>query len=198
MSLTLYNNSERLVMGMRVVAGERKGMPLKAVSGTTTRPTTDKVKESIFNIIGPYFDGGIVLDLFAGSGGLGIETLSRGAEKAIFIEKDKRAFQTLKENIKKCRYEVVSELYCTDAGRAVKALLKRDIQVQYLFVDPPYMKREYYDLVPVLVEGGKLSDDAIIVCEHSPDVELPRNFGPYTCIREETYGSSIISIYRLS
>lgn len=181
---------------MRVVAGERKGMPLKAISGTTTRPTTDKVKESIFNIIGPFFDGGTVLDLFAGSGGLGIETLSRGAEKALFVEKDKRAFQVLKENIKKCRYEDISELYCTDAGRAVKALLKRDLQIDYLFVDPPYKKREYYNLVSVLVEGGKLSEDAIIVCEHSPEVELPNQFGPFTCIREETYGSSIISIYR--
>ena len=78
---------------MRVVAGERKGIPLKAISGTTTRPTTDKVKESIFNIIGPFFDGGTALDLFAGSGGLGIEALSRGAERAIFIEKDRRHFK---------------------------------------------------------------------------------------------------------
>lgn len=85
---------------MRVVAGERKGMPLKAIAGNTTRPTTDKVKESIFNIIGPFFDGGIALDLFAGSGGLGIESLSRGAEQAIFIEKDAKAFQVLQENIK--------------------------------------------------------------------------------------------------
>lgn len=85
---------------MRVVAGERKGMPLKAIAGNTTRPTTDKVKESIFNIIGPFFDGGFALDLFAGSGGLGIESLSRGAERAVFIEKDPKAFQVLQENIK--------------------------------------------------------------------------------------------------
>lgn len=72
---------------MRVVAGDRKGMPLKAITGDTTRPTTDKVKESIFNMIGPFFDGGTAVDLFAGSGGLGIETLSRGAAHALFIEK---------------------------------------------------------------------------------------------------------------
>lgn len=85
---------------MRVVAGDRKGMPLKAINGNTTRPTTDKVKESIFNMIGPFFDGGTAPDLFAGSGGLGIESLSRGADRAIFVEKDGRAFQTLQENIK--------------------------------------------------------------------------------------------------
>ena len=96
---------------MRVVAGERKGMPLKAVAGSTTRPTTDKVKESIFNIIGPFFDGGTALDLFAGSGGLGIESLSRGAEHAIFLEKDAKAYPVLPETIKKCRYENCSERF---------------------------------------------------------------------------------------
>ncbi len=147
---------------MRVVAGERKGMPLKAITGTTTRPTTDKVKESIFNIIGPFFDGGVVLDLFAGSGGLGIEALSRGASKGIFVEKDGRAFQILQENIKKCRYEDQTELFRTDATRAVKGLLKRDIQIDYLFVDPPYHKVDYYDFVETLVNAGKLSDQ----CNH--------------------------------
>lgn len=181
---------------MRVVAGERKGMPLKAVSGTTTRPTTDKVKESIFNIIGPFFEGGIVVDLFAGSGGLGIEALSRGADRAIFVEKDGKAFQTLQENIKKCRYEDVTELFKTDANRAVKGLLKRDIEIDYLFIDPPYHKNEYYDLVLKLVEGGKMAEDAIILCEHTSELRLPENYGPYTLQREEMYGNTIISIYR--
>ncbi len=183
---------------MRVVAGERKGMPLKAVVGTTTRPTTDKVKESIFNMIGPFFDGGLAVDLFAGSGGLGIEALSRGAEKAIFVEKDGKAFATLQENIKKCRYETITELFRTDATRAVKGLLKReDIQIDYLFMDPPYMKFNYYELVEQLVTGGKLSNNAIIVCEHSTDVDLPDAYGEYTLKRKETYGSSIISIYTI-
>lgn len=181
---------------MRVVAGERKGMPLKAITGNTTRPTTDKIKESIFNMIGPFFDGGIAVDLFAGSGGLGIETLSRGAAHALFIEKDNRAFQVLQENIKKCRYEDVSELYRTDAARAVKALLKRDITIDYLFVDPPYHKKEYYDFVEALVEGGKLSEQAIIMCEHSTEVTLPEYFGVYRLTKQETYSSTIISIYR--
>ena len=181
---------------MRVVAGDRKGMPLKAITGNTTRPTTDKVKESIFNMIGPFFDGGIALDLFAGSGGLGIECLSRGAEQAIFVEKDSRAFQTLQENIKKCRYEREVELFRTDANRAVKGLLKREIVIDYLFVDPPYHKKEYYDLVETLVQGEKLSESAIIMCEHSMEVELPENYGVYQLTRQETYGSTIISIYR--
>lgn len=179
---------------MRVVAGERKGMPLKAITGTTTRPTTDKVKESIFNIIGPFFEGGIVLDLFAGSGGLGIETLSRGASRGIFVEKDGRAYQTLLENIKKCRYEEIAETYKTDANRAVKGLLKRDIQINYLFMDPPYAKVEYYDLILTLIEANKLTDDAIIVCEHAKEVDLPKEYGEFTLTRQENYGEQL-SLY---
>ena len=181
---------------MRVVAGERKGMPLKAITGTTTRPTTDKVKESIFNMIGPFFDGGVVLDLFAGSGGLGIEALSRGASKAIFVEKDARAYQTLLENIKKCRYEEVTETYRTDAFRAIKGLMKRDVKLDLLFLDPPYHKTEYYNLLLTLVENNQLSEQAKIVCEHAIDVDLPKEYGCYSLVRQETYGSTIISIYR--
>ena len=161
---------------MRVVAGERKGMPLKAVAGNTTRPTTDKVKESIFNIIGPFFEGGTALDLFAGSGGLGIEALSRGAGHAVFIEKDVKAFQILQENIQKCRYEEYSELFRIDAKRAVKALLKRDIQFNLVFLDPPYHHKEYYDLVQVLVDNDKVQKDGIILCEHAKRVAAATKF----------------------
>ena len=184
------------VTSMRVVAGERKGMPLKAVAGNTTRPTTDKVKESIFNIMGPFFEGGTVLDLFAGSGGLGIEALSRGAEHAIFIEKDTKAFQVLQENIGKCRYEEYAELFRIDAKRAVKALLKRDIQFKLVFLDPPYHHKEYYDLVQVLVDNDKVQKDGLILCEHAKRVELPQNFNAFTLQRQETYGETIISVYR--
>lgn len=181
---------------MRVVAGERKGLRLKAAPGNTTRPTTDKVKESLFNIIGPFFDGGTVLDLFAGSGGLGIETLSRGADNGVFIEKDRKAYAVLKENIEKCHYEERAEVYCNDAIRAVKALLKRDITFDYLFVDPPYAKMDYYNLVEVLVENGKVSNSAIIICEHAKEVKLPTSYSDFSLQRQELYGSSYISIYR--
>lgn len=78
----------------------------------------------------------------------------------------------------------------------MKALLKRDIVIDYLFLDPPYHKKEYYDLVETLVEGGKLAQDAIIMCEHSTEVTLPKNYGRFNLVRQEEYGSTIISIYR--
>lgn len=182
---------------MRVISGERKGMPLKAVNGMTTRPTTDKVKESLFNIIGPYFDGGIVLDLFAGSGGLGIESLSRGMDKAIFIEKDGRAFQNLKENITKCRYEDRSEAYRNDATRALKILIKKEVQADLIFLDPPYKKHQYYEMVNDIVSNGVISKEGTIVCEHDIELDLPVAFLNFHKVREEKYGNTIISFYRL-
>ena len=182
---------------MRVISGERKGMPLKAVNGMTTRPTTDKVKESLFNILGPYFDGGTALDLFAGSGGLGIEALSRGMNKAIFIEKDGRAFQNLKENIAKCRYEDRTEVYRNDATRSLKILIKKEVKADLIFLDPPYKKHQYYKMVEDIVSNAVISNSGTIVCEHDTETNLPDNFFNFHKVREEKYGSIIISFYRL-
>ncbi|TQR17837.1 16S rRNA (guanine(966)-N(2))-methyltransferase RsmD [Psychrobacillus vulpis] len=183
---------------MRVISGSMKGLPLKAVPGTNTRPTTDKVKESIFNMIGPYFEGGVAVDLFAGSGNLGIEALSRGIDTCIFIEKDQKAMQTIGENLKKCRLEASSELYKIDASRAVKAFEKRSLQIDLLFVDPPYDKVLFYDFAKKIVEIGCMKDTGIIVCEHEKNVELASELGNFTLTRRETYGSTVISIYRKS
>ncbi|GEL04243.1 16S rRNA (guanine(966)-N(2))-methyltransferase RsmD [Rummeliibacillus stabekisii] len=171
-------------------------MALKAVNGMTTRPTTDKVKESLFNIIGPYFSGGTVLDLFAGSGGLGLEALSRGMEHGIFIEKDSRAFQNLKENISKCRYENCTEVYRNDALRAIKLLIKNKVQADLIFLDPPYKKQQYYNMVEDIVANQMIHEDGTIVCEHDREVDLPAVFLDFHKVREEEYGSTIISIYR--
>ena len=181
---------------MRVIAGSRKGLPLKAVPGTNTRPTTDKVKESIFNMIGPYFDGGLAVDLFAGSGSLGIEALSRGIDSCIFVEKEQKAMQTIMENLKKCRLEEYSEVFKIDAMRAVKAIDKRELQIDLLFMDPPYNKLEFYDFAKKLVESGRMKDTGIIVCEHDKFVELDEDFGTFTLARKETYSGTNISIYR--
>ena len=181
---------------MRVISGTRKGLPLKAVPGTNTRPTTDKVKESIFNMIGPYFDGGIAVDLFAGSGSLGIESLSRGIDTCIFIEKEQKAVQTINENLKKCRLEDVSEIYRIDANRAIKAFEKRELKIDLLFVDPPYSKVGFYDLVHKIVEKGCMNESGMIVCEHEKMVPLEDAFGAFKLVRRETYGGTVISIYR--
>ena len=180
---------------MRVVSGICKGRPLKAVPGNTTRPTTDKVKEALFNMIGPYFDGGIGLDLFAGSGGLGLEALSRGLDKVIFIDRESKAIQVIQENIKTCKFEEQAEVYRNDADRALKALIKRDLCFDYIFLDPPYKKQQLVSLLEKMDKHDIVKKDGIVVCEHSFDVELPESMGRFSQIKHEKYGIIAISIY---
>ncbi|WP_077211414.1 16S rRNA (guanine(966)-N(2))-methyltransferase RsmD [Bacillus dakarensis] len=180
---------------MRVVSGKYKGKSLKAVPGNSTRPTTDKVKEAIFNIIGPYFDGGICLDLFAGSGGLGIEAISRGVEKAIFVDRDGKAIGTIRDNIKTCSLEDVTEVYRNDAARALKAIIKRELAFDYIFLDPPYAKQQLKDILETVDSHSLLKENGVIVCEHGTDVKLPAVVGRLQQVKSETYGIITISIY---
>ena len=181
---------------MRVVAGAVKGIPLKAVPGTSTRPTTDKVKESIFNMIGPFFDGGNALDLFAGSGGLGIEALSRGIDKVIFTDKDRKAVDTIRANLEKTRLTDQAEVYKTDADRALKAIKKNNIQARLMFLDPPYHMEKAYGLMDKAAELGIMTEDSIVVCEHAKEVELSGRTVFFERFKKELYGDTVISIYR--
>lgn len=180
---------------MRVVSGQYKGKSLKAVPGSSTRPTTDKVKEAIFNMIGPYFEGGTCLDLFAGSGGLGIEALSRGVERTVFVDRDGKAIQTIHDNLKTCHIDGQAEVYRNDFKRALKAIIKREIVFDYIFLDPPYAKQQLNEILEVIHENRLLSEQGVIVCEHSTDVKLPSSVENLMLIKQESYGIITISIY---
>ncbi|MEI4790916.1 16S rRNA (guanine(966)-N(2))-methyltransferase RsmD [Bacillus sp. FJAT-53060] len=181
---------------MRVISGTRKRRTLKAVPGQSTRPTTDKVKESIFNMIGPYFDGGWALDLFAGSGGLGIEALSRGFDHCIFIDRDMKAIQTIKENLSQLLLMDQSEVFQNDAQRALAAIVKRGESFQAIFLDPPYQDQKLKALLDMIDEHSLLADDGVIVCEHDKDVMLPNETGQLHISRQELYRLTGITIYR--
>lgn len=180
---------------MRIIAGEHRGRRLEAVPGKGTRPTTDKVKESIFNMIGPYFDGGWALDLYAGTGGLGIEALSRGAQRAVFVERDAKAFAVVKQNVTACRLDNQAELYRLDADRAMRALAKRDLVFDLVFLDPPYAQQKIAEEIRFLQESGMLADGAWIVAEHDIDVKLPDAIGMCVLDRAATYGDTAVTLY---
>jgi 16S rRNA (guanine966-N2)-methyltransferase len=180
---------------MRVVSGTCKGRILKAVPGSSTRPTTDKVKESIFNIIGPYFDGGLGLDLFAGSGALGIEALSRGLSKVIFVDKDGKAIHTIHDNIKSCGLEGQAEVYRNDAERALRAIMKRGLVFDFIFLDPPYKKQQLQKILEIIDKENLLSKNGAIICEHSADVHLPEKAGNLIRKKHEQYGIIGVSIF---
>ncbi|SPU11858.1 putative methyltransferase [Niallia circulans] len=182
---------------MRVVSGKNKGIPLKAVPGNSTRPTTDKVKEAIFNMIGPYFQGGEGLDLFAGSGGLGIEALSRGLDLVIFVDKEGKAIHTIKENLSICKLNSQAEVYRNNADRALKALQKREKRFDYIFLDPPYKKQQLEKILTFIDEAGLLKEDGVIVCEHGSEISLPEAVSRLQQVKHEKYGIIAVSIYSL-
>ncbi|MDR0269159.1 16S rRNA (guanine(966)-N(2))-methyltransferase RsmD [Paenibacillus sp.] len=181
---------------MRVVSGSAKGRPLKAVPGMGTRPTTDKVKEAIFSMIGPFFDGGTALDLFAGTGGLAIEALSRGMDKAIFIDMDPKSIETVRANLKATKLEGQAEVYRNEAERALKVLGKRGISLDMVFLDPPYRMKNGDKLMEMMHEKNMLKKGATILLEHESGYDYPDEFGLFTCIRHAVYGETAVSIYK--
>ncbi len=177
---------------MRVVAGNYGGRPLKTLAGKTTRPTTDKVKGAIFNMIGPYFEGGRVLDLFSGSGSLAIEAVSRGMDNAIMVEKDRSAQLVIAENIKMTKEEKKFQLLKMPAERALANLSG---QFNLVLLDPPYAKESIVANLEEMQEKDLLADDVIVVCETDKDVDLPEHIGQLSMSKEKVYGISKVTIY---
>ena len=169
----LLKISKNEVTDLRVVAGEFGGRPLKTLEGKTTRPTTDKVKGAIFNMIGPFFDGGRVLDLFSGSGSLAIEAISRGMSFAVLVEKDRRAQAVIQENIKMTKSEKQFQLLKMDAVRALTQLTGK---FDLVLLDPPYAKEQIVANITQLEEQGLLAEEVMLVCETDKAVDLPEEF----------------------
>jgi 16S rRNA (guanine(966)-N(2))-methyltransferase RsmD len=180
---------------VRVISGKLRGTPLKAVPGKGTRPTTDKVKEALFSMIGPYFDGGIALDLFAGTGGLGIEALSRGMDRAIFVDLEPSSIDVVRDNIRTCRLQEQTEVYRNDAAKALKALGKRGIMPDLIFMDPPYRLDIVGNLAQLLCELSLPAPKAILVAEQPVSRELPGILGGFHCRKQAEYGDTAIHIY---
>lgn len=181
---------------MRVISGTAKGRSLKAVPGTSTRPTTDKVKEAIFSMIGPYFEGGQVLDLFAGTGGLGIEALSRGMDKAVFIDIEKKSIDTIGHNLVTAGLKDQAEIYRTDATRALKALAKREQQFELVFLDPPYKMKLIAELISTMEEQSIVQVNTTIVVEHDAKDVLEDTIGGFKQQRRSDYGDTAVTIYK--
>nr|WP_217504658.1 16S rRNA (guanine(966)-N(2))-methyltransferase RsmD [Paenibacillus taichungensis] len=168
---------------------------MKAVPGTGTRPTTDKVKEALFSMIGPYFEGGTALDLFAGSGGLGIEALSRGMDKAVFVDLESKSIEVIRANLKATKLEDQAAIYRNDASRALKALAKRSTKFDLVFLDPPYRMKNGDELMLTMHELDLLEPEATIVLEYESKYSYPEQFGPFEQTRKALYGETAVSIY---
>lgn len=193
-SVTIDNKRE--LNYMRVVAGEYGGRRLKAVPGMKTRPTTDKVKEAMFNIIGPYLDGGQVLDLFAGSGGLSIEAVSRGADHATLVDRQYQAIKTIHENLSVTKEEDKFTVLKGDAYKMLNKLAKQEQGFDYVFLDPPYKKQQILELMEQLKKLGLLNADALIICETDQVADLPEELADFELIKKADYGITELTFYR--
>ncbi|WP_269409369.1 16S rRNA (guanine(966)-N(2))-methyltransferase RsmD [Lentibacillus daqui] len=182
---------------MRVIAGAKKGRQLKAVPGTSTRPTTDKVKEAVFHMIGPFFSGGLCLDLFAGSGSLGIEALSRGMERTVFVDKDPKAIQTIRQNLRTMELEQKAEVFRADAYRSLQAVKKRELQFALILIDPPYKKADYFRILHTIESLELINGHGIIYCEHDTVASMPDDLRHFSILKQENYGGTTgVTIYQ--
>lgn len=149
---------------MRVIAGSARRLLLKAPQGLETRPTSDMVKETLFNILMPDLYDAVFLDLFAGSGAIGIEALSRGAKRAVFVEKSKQALECIKYNLHTTHFEDCSTIMANDAASALRILNSKET-FDILFMDPPYDNGYEKEMLSIIADSNLLSSDAIIVVE---------------------------------
>ena len=153
---------------MRVIAGSAKRLQLKTLDGLETRPTTDRIKETLFNMLSPYICDCTFLDLFAGSGGIGIEALSRGAKEAVFVEKNSKAMAYVKENLKYTKLEKNAMTIQSDVMNALYRL-EGEIQFDFIFMDPPYNQNWEKKVLEYLIDSSLLAEEGIIIIEASKE-----------------------------
>lgn len=177
---------------MRVITGTARGRKLRELPGMDTRPTTDKVKESIFNIVQFDVEGRRVLDLFAGTGQLGIEALSRGAEKCVFVDASREAVKVIRENVELTGFDSQGRI---QQGDAVAFLTSCREKFALCFLDPPYASELLDKALEKIAEIDIMAENGIIVCESAADRILPQLPAPYEMGREYRYGKIKLTLY---
>jgi len=180
---------------MRVIAGTARGARLEAPKGMRVRPTLDRVRESLFNILTPRLPGCRFLDLFAGAGGNGIEALSRGAAAAVFADNDRRSLAAIERNLKHTGLAQHAEVVrCTLPG-GLRSLASNAEPFDVVFADPPYDFREYAALLEAVADAKLLNEGGVLVVEHERHAALPEETGGLKCSRHKSYGGTNLSFY---
>jgi len=177
---------------MRVSGGTGKGRTLRVPAGAGVRPTSDKVRQALFNILGDRVPGAIFLDLFAGAGGIGIEALSRGAEQVVFVDSSQDSLSVIRKNIEIVGFGVHARVVAMKA----EAFLKRQTApFDIIFLDPPY-KAELLPILEGIAGSGILKQDGIVIAEHFKKQPSPAQAGQLLLSREAVYGDTVLAFYR--
>jgi 16S rRNA (guanine966-N2)-methyltransferase len=178
---------------MRIISGSSKGKKLFTPKQTSLRPTSDRVKESLFNILGEEISGKAVLDLFAGTGNLGIEALSRGARRVTFVENTREAYRLIERNLLSCQMGDRSEILLKEVDRGLRLLHAKGECFDLIFMDPPYEKGLIRKTMEILGTMKIYHEDSILVIEHNRREPLPDLSGSWSLIRQRKIGDTMIS-----
>jgi 16S rRNA (guanine966-N2)-methyltransferase len=183
---------------LRVIAGEYRGRRLDRIEGMDIRPTSDKVKGSLFNILGDSVIDSAFLDLFGGTGGIGIEALSRGAEHVVFIDTDIKSIKVLKGNLEHLNIIDNVEVLNTDYSTGISKLYNNNKKFDIIFIDPPYSVGLAQNALVEIDKHPILAQSGLIIVEHGSKDEMPSSQGKLYMYRSKQYGNTTLSFYALN
>jgi len=184
---------------MRVIAGQFGSRILRALRGTELRPTSDRLRETLFDILGPTVDDSLFVDVFAGTGAIGIEALSRRARQVIFIERHGPAVKLIRENLHSLGITAGVEVLAIDAIRGLEQISSRHVLADFIFLDPPYARAaDYLRVLEFLDESRLIAPNGIVIAEHGRKLHLPGRLERLECSRIVEQGDSALSFYRLA
>jgi 16S rRNA (guanine(966)-N(2))-methyltransferase RsmD len=182
---------------MRIIAGRFKSRRLKTLAGPTTRPTSDQLRETLFNILGDRVAGATFADGYAGSGGVGLEALSRGAAYVYFLERFLPAVRIIEENLGHLGVTQGYEILPVDVGLGLEQLGARPVRLDLIFLDPPYQAAEEYEpVLTLLARSSLLTPTSLVVVEHSRRQLLAESYGRLSRARARRQGDAVLSFYR--
>lgn len=181
---------------MRVIGGQARGRRLKVPKGQSLRPTSARVKEALFDILPHDLSGAKVLDLFAGTGNVTIEALSRGAAEALLIDSSTESGKAIRENLRRLRLASRTKVWIVPVLRAVKLLARRGETFDLVFLDPPYQQRWVGSTLRAIAEGRLLRPVGIVVAEHSTREPLEHRYGVLVLYDQRKYGDTLLSFFR--
>jgi len=181
-------------MAVRIIAGELKGRKLRSVRGTQTRPTANRTREAIFNILALQIRGTVVLDLFAGTGAFGIEALSRGAKFAVFVDIDRNSIDGLQANIRDLSLQNQSKIIRWDPTRNLRCLSSLQMTFNLVFMDPPYSRHMITPTLANLHASRSIAAGARVVVEHSSREPASTDQLPFEIADQRKYGKTLVSI----
>jgi len=183
---------------MRIISGQAKGRRLRAPKGRELRPTADRVKEALFNILPHDLSGQRVLDLFAGTGNLSLEALSRGAEEAVLVDISRDAAQVIEENLRALKFAAKSHVLTAPVFKSMRMLAREKERFDLIFIDPPYDKELVGETLKTIAAEGLLAESGVAVAEHSVREKVQERYGALLLSDQRRYGDTILSFYALS